>query len=104
MKVENNTVVSLHYVMKNEAGEILDENMQSAPVEYIHGIGKILPVLERSLGGMSAGDKKSISFEDAQITGLIHMDVVVKDVRVATEDELNNGAPKKDDCAPDCCC
>ena len=103
MKIESNTVVSLHYIMKNESGEVLDENMKSAPVEYIHGIGKILPVLESSLVGMLAGETKSISFRDEQLNGQINIDVLVKDVREATEEELLNGMPKKD-CGPDCCC
>ena len=103
MKVESNTVVSLHYIMKNEAGEVMDENMEAAPVEYIQGIGKILPVLESSLVGMHAGETKSISFRNEQFNGQINIDVLIKGVRAATEEELLSGVPRKE-CGPDCCC
>jgi len=82
---------------------VMDENMETAPVEYVHGTGSILPALESSLVGMLAGESRSISFRDEQFNGQINIDVLVKRVRAATEEELASGKPIKN-CGPDCCC
>ncbi|MEP7230244.1 MAG: FKBP-type peptidyl-prolyl cis-trans isomerase [Ginsengibacter sp.] len=109
MRVQNQTVVSLRYVMKNAAGEILEDNMHTAPVQYVHGSGKILPSLESSLHGLEAGDKKVVSLKtgDAPGTEDFTFDVVIDDVREASKDEILHGEPVKETiavCGPGCNC
>lgn len=49
-------VVSIHYVLRNDEGEILDQSELGAPLEYLHGNGNIVPGLERELEGHAIGD------------------------------------------------
>lgn len=57
MQVSENKVVSIHYTLKNNAGEVIDSSTGRAPLSYLHGIGNIIPGLERALEGKSKGDQ-----------------------------------------------
>jgi FKBP-type peptidyl-prolyl cis-trans isomerase SlyD len=109
MQIQNQTVVSMRYIMKNADGDIMEENMNAAPVQYVHGAGTILPSLESSLYGLKAGDRKLIHLTAA--SGLTDedfiFDIIIDDVRTASEDEILPGHPvqKKDTtCGTDCNC
>lgn len=67
MKVSNEKVVSIHYTLKNDAGEILDSSEGQAPLSYLQGRKNIIPGLEKSLEGKVTGDKVQavIQTEDA---------------------------------------
>jgi FKBP-type peptidyl-prolyl cis-trans isomerase SlyD len=60
MQINNTTVASIHYTLKDEAGEILDTSEGQAPLEYVHGTQHIVPGLENALEGKSANDKLTI--------------------------------------------
>jgi len=111
MQVCSNAVVSLRYRMKNSQGDVLEDILQSKPVEYLHGSGGILPALEADLIGLQPGDKKLVVISNAtsfQLDASFYFDVVIDDVRVATEEEIKKGKPAKEDmkeeCGPDCIC
>ncbi len=57
MVIEKDKVVSLHYVMKNEQGEVLQDNYGYMPEVYLHGHGQLLPGLEHVLEGLRAGEE-----------------------------------------------
>lgn len=59
MIVDNNMVVSINYVLKNDKGEVLDESGDN-PLEYLHGHENIVPGLEKALAGLKAGAEKSV--------------------------------------------
>jgi FKBP-type peptidyl-prolyl cis-trans isomerase SlyD len=66
MKIEDSAVVSMHYRLTNNEGELIDESKDS-PLAFIYGQGQIIPGLENALTGKSVGDKVAvkISPEDA---------------------------------------
>jgi FKBP-type peptidyl-prolyl cis-trans isomerase SlyD len=53
-------VVTLHYTLKNGAGEELDSSVGSEPLTYLHGNGQIVPGLEKALTGKRVGDKANV--------------------------------------------
>ncbi len=55
MNISKNSVVSLDYTLKDEAGEILDTTNGIEPLEYIHGRGNLIAGLERVLDGKEEG-------------------------------------------------
>ena len=58
MQISENTVVSIHYTLTNNAGETIDSSIQRGePLAYLHGAGNIIPGLEKALVGKAAGDK-----------------------------------------------
>ena len=54
MIVEQNKVVLIHYVLKDESGQALQGNEPFTVEEYLHGAENIIPGLERALEGMKA--------------------------------------------------
>ncbi len=60
MQIAANTVVSIHYNLKNNQGETLDSSNDGEPLAYLHGAGNIIPGLERELAGKLVGDKLEV--------------------------------------------
>ncbi len=69
MQVSENKVVSIHYVLKNSAGEVIDSSIGRAPLSYLHGMGNIIPGLERALEGKAAGDHVDVSITPEEAYG-----------------------------------
>ena len=57
MLVEHNKIVSIHYVLKDESGNVLHDNNSYAAEEYLHGADNILPGLEMALQSMKQGQE-----------------------------------------------
>ncbi len=54
--IQNDTVVHLHYVLKDGDGNELDRSHEDEPLTYLHGHGNIVPGLEKALTGKAVGD------------------------------------------------
>lgn len=65
MSIETNQVVSIHYTLKGDAGEVIDSSAGGEPLAYLHGHGNLVPGLERELTGKSAGDKLQVKIPPA---------------------------------------
>ena len=50
-----NSVVAIHYTLKNDDGEVLDTSEGSSPLVYLHGAQNIIAGLENELQGKSVG-------------------------------------------------
>lgn len=55
--ITSNKVVTIHYTLRNDAGEVLDSSDGGDPLAYLHGAGNIVPGLEAQLEGKATGDK-----------------------------------------------
>ncbi len=69
MQVSENKVVSFHYTLKNDAGEVLDSSRGRDPLTYLHGAGNIIPGLEKALEGKDAGDHVDVSIAPEEAYG-----------------------------------
>ena len=56
MKIALNTVVSLNYTLKDGEGILLDTSDGKEPLVYMHGVGALIPGLEKELTEKAAGD------------------------------------------------
>ena len=65
MSITQDQVVSIHYTLADDAGEILDHSAEGAPLTYLHGRGNLIPGLERELTGKSAGDRLRVKIPPA---------------------------------------
>ncbi|MEY4685912.1 MAG: hypothetical protein RLZ25_2371 [Pseudomonadota bacterium] len=65
MQIEHQKVVSIHYTLTNEAGQVLDSSENQEPLAYIHGHGNIIPGLENALVGLSKGEKLKVTVAPA---------------------------------------
>jgi FKBP-type peptidyl-prolyl cis-trans isomerase SlyD len=57
MQISKNKVVSIDYTLTDSKGEVLDSSSQGHPLQYIQGLGHLIPGLEKALEGKAAGDK-----------------------------------------------
>ena len=74
--IGDNLVVSMHYTLTNNAGEVLDSSEGAAPLVYLHGAGNIIPGLERALVGKVPGDKLSVKVAAADGYGEVRDDML----------------------------
>lgn len=59
MQIAQNSVVTLHYTLKDNDGNIIDQSDDGSFL-YLHGAMNIIPGLENALAGKSAGDELSV--------------------------------------------
>jgi FKBP-type peptidyl-prolyl cis-trans isomerase SlyD len=66
MPIAQNSVVTIHYTLKDDAGEVIDSSREGDPIAYLHGHGNLVPGLERELDGKNTGDKVNVSVAPEQ--------------------------------------
>jgi FKBP-type peptidyl-prolyl cis-trans isomerase SlyD len=74
MQVANNMAVSIHYTLKNDAGEVLDSSIGQDELVYLHGSGNIISGLEKAITGKSVGDKFNVRIEPEDAYGVVYED------------------------------
>jgi FKBP-type peptidyl-prolyl cis-trans isomerase SlyD len=60
LKVADNVVVSLDYVLTLDDDSEIDRSEKDVPLEYLHGFKNIVPGLENELKGLTVGDEKVV--------------------------------------------
>lgn len=66
MKIDNNKVIQMHYHLTDAEKNVLDSSNGREPLAYIHGVGNIIPGLEKQLAGKQVGDKVEAIVEPAE--------------------------------------
>lgn len=58
MKIEKNKVVGLSYVLRTDGpkGDVVEKVSAKRPLEFIYGIGQLLPKFEENIAGLAVGD------------------------------------------------
>ncbi|MGM0702091.1 MAG: FKBP-type peptidyl-prolyl cis-trans isomerase [Pseudomonadota bacterium] len=70
MMIAPQRVVSLHYVLSDSHGHVLDDSQRrQQPLEYLHGHDNILPGLERALNGKEIGASVDVILSPAEAYG-----------------------------------
>ena len=94
--------------MRNDNGDLMEDNTNDDGITYMHGSGQLMPALEAEMLGLNCGDTKLFSVHDKLLRGVFHFEVFVDEVRLASVKEITNGVPEKTsialDCGPDCDC
>ena len=78
MPIAQDSVVSIHYTLKDDAGETLDSSASGDPLAYLHGHGNLVAGLERALDGKSTGDKLAVKVAAADGYGEYDKQLVQK--------------------------
>jgi FKBP-type peptidyl-prolyl cis-trans isomerase SlyD len=60
LKVADGQVVTMEYLLKVD-GETIDTSENAGPIEFVQGVGNIVPGLERELYGMAIGESKDVT-------------------------------------------
>jgi len=66
MNIARDSVVSIHYTLKGDDGDVIDSSASREPLAYLHGHGNLVVGLERELEGKSVGDKLSVKVSPAE--------------------------------------
>jgi FKBP-type peptidyl-prolyl cis-trans isomerase SlyD len=70
MQITEHNVVSIHYILTNDHGDLLDSSSKEAPLMYMHGANNIIPGLEDALEGKKTGDALDVRVSPEQGYGL----------------------------------
>lgn len=70
MNIAPQRVVTLHYVLSDEQGRVIDDSRARAkPLEFLYGHDNIMPGLEQVLTGHEAGARLSVTLPPEQAYG-----------------------------------
>lgn len=69
MKIENNTVVTLHYTLTDDAGTVIDKS-EDGSFAYLHGANNIIQGLENALSGKAQGDEFTVTVAPEEAYGV----------------------------------
>lgn len=61
MIISNDAVVSIHYTLSDNDGNILDSSSGKDPLHYLHGHGNLIIGMEEGLEGKANGDRVSLT-------------------------------------------
>ncbi len=70
MKIAQDKVVTIHYTLKNDAGETLESSFESDPLAYLHGHQNLIPGLENALLDHEKGAKLNVTVPPEEGYGL----------------------------------
>jgi FKBP-type peptidyl-prolyl cis-trans isomerase SlyD len=76
VKVANDCVVSIHYTLTDDQGNVIDSSNGSDPLNYLHGAGNIIPGLERELTDCEIGTHKQVRVEPSDGYGEIDVELI----------------------------
>ena len=86
--VQDHMVIKLDYTLIVE-DEIMESTAEGEPIEFIQGIGQIIPGLEEALYGMKVGEKKTVEIQPEDAYGVYDPD----SLEVAKKDEFSEEIP-----------
>jgi len=69
-------VVSMHYKLTDDDGNVLDSSEGAEPLAYLHGTGSIIPGLEKALVGKVEGDSLTVKVEPADGYGDVNPELI----------------------------
>lgn len=78
MTIQKNKVVTINYTLTDEAGGLLESSEGQEPLTYLHGAGNLIPGLEASLEGKSAGASLNVSVPPEEGYGVWEQEKVVE--------------------------
>ena len=92
MTIQNQKVVTIDYVLKDDKGELIDES-QDGSFCYLHGANNIIPGMESALTGKVVGDEFNLVIEPADAYGEYNpnMTQTVERAMFDTNEELQVG-------------
>jgi len=61
MKIGKGRVVRMNYTLRDESGTTIESSEGREPLTYLHGLGQLIPGLEKVLDGSQAGLKTTVT-------------------------------------------
>jgi len=70
MIAEKDKVVTFHYTLKDDAGELMETSREKEPMSYLHGANNIITGLEKAMEGHAIKDEFSVTVEPGDAYGI----------------------------------
>lgn len=70
IQIENDSVVSFYYTLRDAQGEVLESNEDERPMVYLHGHDNMIPGLEAAMAGRAAGDSFEVTLQPEEAYGV----------------------------------
>jgi FKBP-type peptidyl-prolyl cis-trans isomerase SlyD len=61
MQIADKKAVAIEFTLKDDKGEVMETSVGRDPLWYMHGIGNLVPGLEKALEGKSAGESIDVT-------------------------------------------
>ena len=76
MHIAEHSVVTMHYTLTDDEGNILDSSANAEPLVYLHGASNIIPGLENALAGKKSGDTLDVRVAPEEGYGVASDDLI----------------------------
>ncbi|WP_420820267.1 FKBP-type peptidyl-prolyl cis-trans isomerase [Seongchinamella sediminis] len=76
MLIGDKVVVTIHYKLTDNSGEVIDSSEGAEPLAYLHGAGNIIPGLENALVGKAAGASLQVAVTPEEGYGEVHPQLI----------------------------
>ena len=76
MTIKENSAVSFHYTLTDDAGQEIDSSAGKDPLAYLHGTGNIIPGLENALEGKAVGDQLNVAVTAEEGYGPVQQELI----------------------------
>lgn len=83
LMIGENSVVSMHYKLTDNDGNVIDSSEGMEPLTYLHGAGNIIPGLEKALVGKVEKDTLTVKVTPAEGYGEVMQELVETVPKVA---------------------
>lgn len=70
MRIAADSVVLIHYTLKDDRGNVLDSSAGGEPLAYLQGHGHLVPGLEKALEGKESGSILAVTVSPAEGYGV----------------------------------
>lgn len=76
LSIGDNLAVSMHYKLTDNDGNVLDSSEGAEPLDYLHGVGNLIPGLEKALTGKVEGESVQVKVEPAEAYGEVMPELI----------------------------
>jgi FKBP-type peptidyl-prolyl cis-trans isomerase SlyD len=70
MQIADKVAVTIAYTLTDDDGKVLDTSEGREPLTYLHGVGTLVPGLEKALIGKQVGDSLTVDLPAAEAYGM----------------------------------
>ncbi len=69
MQITKDSVVTIHYTLRDPQGQVLDSSQGDQPLVYLHGVGGLVSGMEEALEGRESGEDFTVEIPPEQAYG-----------------------------------
>lgn len=78
MRINKGALVQLQYRLMDSEGAVIEETTEEQPMEFIYGMGLLLPAFEAELSGLEVGDRFDFRLSPQEAYGEVNRDLILE--------------------------